>query len=575
MPHWLDQYANNHHDWHQTQNQGRYCFYRPFGLIEKAFDTDGIYHEGRADINATLDLDINSRLTDEQLHRRILLAWTVLRLNHVLLMSKAVDRQDYMTAGDKTASRYFLIDAPDNPRVAIEDASKHLVFTASLYDQVDASMLYRHAQNTGRVFDSDETLAKVFVLQTENRPRGQVRLHFLFVMSHQITDGLTNYTWLSHFVRLLNTDLSGLEDIISSVSPTHSIRTRLPVPQEDLYPPIAGSRARKRWFWLLTLVLRHVKKPMVPAFSNPLRREKPLAHAQTMPPVYDRLLDYTKTPPLNTFTCVAHIPKSATQRLHRLCREAGASIGAGCFVLTAMVMMSLYESRNPNIPLSSRQSFIGSFPINPRPFFNHAEAPNNLMLAFSDGVVLPFLSSNLDVEKRFKVLVLQAHRQLARYQKRKRPDDADMKAYMGSRGAGRVLAINYIQAIERSRLKLPAHLRDALGSHSPQGDLIVQPNPTMATCGVSSVGRSGWRKGEYDLETELPHGENAFVADYRGSKANVRARDGEFLVGIGGDDESISANVSYDGNAIDEELVMEWKSRMENILVDHSQRARL
>ena len=146
---------------------------------------------------------------------------------------------------------------------------------------------------------------------------------------------------------------------------------------------------------------------------------------------------------------------------------------------------------------------------------------------------------------------------------------------MGSRGAGRVIAMNYIGAVERLRTKLPEHLRDTLGTHIPQGELAVQANPTMATCGVSSVGRSGWRMGEYDVDGELAEGENAFVADYRSSKQNVRARDGEFLVGISGDDEGISANVSFDGCAIDEELVEEWKRRMEGLLAETDSKARL
>ncbi|KAG9832948.1 hypothetical protein KCU68_g12317, partial [Aureobasidium melanogenum] len=378
-----------------------------------------------------------------------------------------------------------------------------------------------------------------------------------------------------HFVKLLNTPLKILKGAVNGLSHRASIRTRLPLPQEDLYPRISGSAAKKRWFWLLTLVLRHVKRPMPAAFPNPLRRATPLKEAIAMPRTYDSYLNYNARPPLNTFTCMAKVPRSATKRLHRWCREAGTSIGAGAFVLVAMVMMSLHEDLYPDEAPEFRRPFIGSFPINPRPFFKHHEAPNSMMLAFSDGVVLPFLSSSLDLETRFKVLVRQAHRQLALYQKREKAEESNSLAYMGSRGAGRVIAMNYVGAMERLRSKLPEELRHSLGHHSPQGDLVAAQNGSMATCGVSSVGRSGWRQGEFNVDGDLREGEDAFVADYRFSKQNVRARDGEFLVGVWGDDDGIAANVSYDGNAIDEDMIREWQHRMENLLVEKSATANL
>lgn len=294
-----------------------------------------------------------------------------------------------------------------------------------------------------------------------------------------------------------------------------------------------------------------------------------------MPPIYESYLDYKAKPPLNTFTCMAKVPQSATKRLHRWCREAGTSIGAGAFVLVAMVMMSLHEDLYPDEPPEARRPFIGSFPINPRPFFKHHEAPDSMMLAFSDGVVLPFLPSSLDLKTRFKVLVRQAHRQLALYQKREKAEETNSLAYMGSRGAGRVIAMNYVGAMERLRSKLPEELRQSLGHHSPQGDLAAAQNGSMATCGVSSVGRSGWRQGEFDVDGDLREGEDAFVADYRFSKQNVRARDGEFLVGVWGDDDGIAANVSYDGNAIDEDLIREWQNRMEKLLEEKNATTKL
>jgi hypothetical protein len=510
-----------------------------------------------------------------QLQRRISLSWTVLRLYHVLLLARAVHRQSYMTAGNIAQSRFFLISPPESPEEAIKDATKSLSFVKQFLDESELAEFYRHAQNTGRVVKADDYLAKLFVFQVDNSNEAKRSLIFLFVKGHQITDGLTNYTWLSHFVKLMNDPIAKLENAVRDLSSHTSIRTRLPLPQEDLYPRISGSRANKRWFWLLSLVLRHVKKPMLAAFPNPLRRKTALREAMAMPPTYKSYLDYDHKPPLNTLTCMARVPQSATERLHRWCREAGTSIGAGAFVLVAMVMMSLHEDLHPDEATEVRRPFIGSFPINPRPFFKHHEAPNSMMLAFSDGVVLPFLSQSLDLKTRFKVLVRQAHRQLALYQKRVKAEDADSILSMGSRGAGRVIAMNYIGATERLRAKLPEHLRDSLGNHSPQGELLAASNGSMATCGVSSVGRSAWRKGEFDVDGQIGEGEDAFVADYRFSKQNVRARDGEFLVGVWGDDEGIAANVSYDGNAIDERLVDEWRLRMENMLVDEGEKARL
>ncbi|KAK6002519.1 hypothetical protein QM012_001269 [Aureobasidium pullulans] len=573
--HWLDQYSSNYHEWHEVQIDDRHCFYRPLGIVETAFDSDGIYYEGRADVNAYLELAVKHRLSQTQLRQRITLAWAVLRLSHVLLLAKAVDRKPFMTASDVAQKRFFLICSPGNPQEAITAATGSLSFVEQPLDGCGLAEFYRHAQNTGRVVNADEFLAKLFILPTGDIVGSKASLKFLFVKGHQITDGLTNFTWLSHFVKLLNTPLKSLKDAVNDLSPRVSIRTRLPLPQEDLYPRISGSPAKRRWFWLLTLVLRHVKKPMPAAFPNPLRRSSPLKEAIAMPPMYNSYLDYKAKPPLNTFTCMAKVSQSATKRLHRWCREAGTSIGAGAFVLVAMVMMSLHEDLHPDEGPASHRPFIGSFPINPRPFFKHHEAPNSMMLAFSDGVVLPFLSSALDLETRFKVLVRQAHRQLALYQKREKAEESNSPAYMGSRGAGRVIAMNYVGAVERLRSKLPEELRHSLGHHSPQGDLTAAQNGSMATCGVSSVGRSGWHQGEYNVDGDIREGEDAFVADYRFSKQNVRARDGEFLVGVWGGDDGIAANVSYDGNAIDEDMIREWQHRMETLLVENTATAKL
>jgi len=490
-------------------------------------------------------------------------------------MSRTAEVKDEkLVPGVVTSQRVFQIIVPKDSNDAVAKAEKDLVFIDEFYQTIDCAELYTHAQNSARVLASEQSLAKMFVAPIE-KVDGRYKLKFVFVIAHQIADGLATYTWLRHFLTLLNLPISELKSRLSEVVKQDSIQRYLPHAQEDLYPPVSGSRARQRWFWTLNLVLRHVKIPQPAAFQNPLRRKISLQAAQPMSPKFPKLLDYSRMPPLNTFTIRAVLSPRATKRLHRLCREAGTSIGAGAFVLCAITMMYFYETNLPFIPESERLPFIGSFPINPRPFFSHVEAPDSLMLAFSDGVVLPFLPSSLPIEGRFRLLAKQAHRQLLRYQKRVRlqnqgRNDVDI----GSRSPARILAMNYISIIERQKNLLPEHVRRSTTLSNPQGLLMPRPNPTMATCGVSSVGKSSWRQGEYNLSVELEAGEDGFVADFRNSLANVRARDGEFLVGIGGNAERISANVSYDGNAIDPEMAAKWQVVIEGLL-EEDERANL
>ena len=374
------------------------------------------------------------------------------------------------------------------------------------------------------------------------------------------------------FIHLLNLDVPKLQRRLHSLLKPEGLQSRLPLPQEALYPPITGSPARKRWFWLLTRILRHVRKPLPAGFANPVRR-KTTHRPIPLSPVYGSVLDYTKTPLLNTRPGTVHVHTRNTQRLHRLCREAKVSIGAGCFALVALVMMEMHELRHPDIPLSERSPFISGFPLNPRAFFNHHTEPNSLMLAFSDGIALPFLPSHLDLDGRIRLLARQAHRQLAAYQKRARlTDDDDAIQYMSSRGAGRVLANQYLSSIERSDLLLPPHLRQGI---NPQGAYPMRPNHSMQTNGVSSVGRAGSviQQGMYDITD----GGKDFAADFRSITSNVRARDGEFLVGIGGSDVGLWVNASIDASAMDPQLVEQWRTRLEHILdsPDEDVKARL
>lgn len=569
---WLERYATGYHKWKQARHQDADVFYRPLGVVEKGFDNDGIYHEGRADISMAVSFEAKTTMPKEKFRRHILLAWAAMRLRHALLSARATSTADFMDEGAvRKSDRFFVIRVPKDHDDAVRSAQEPVVFVDDHYPTVSPEDLYYHAQNTARAFVADKSLVRLMVLPLESTSAGTYSLRFLFVIAHQISDGLTNRNWAVDFMHLLNKKPRDLQGSIPSLIATFP--ERLPVPQEDLYPRITGSRARQRWFWAITLVLRHVQKPLPAAFPNPLRfPDAPARSAVPHPKAFDRFLDYTRAPPLNAGTVSAHVGKEATRRLHRVCRQAGCSIGAGLFVLVGIVMMEIYEARFPDIPLDERQHFIGSFPINPRPFFDYTAEADSVMLAFSDGVELPFLPSHLDLEGRIKLLVRSAQRQLSRYQKRQRNGDTNMLEYMGPRGAGRVIPMNYLDIIERANNKLPDHLRPDLHY---QKDLPKQPNPTMATCGVSSVGKSSsaLAPGQYDLGRPL--GEDEFVADPRGTKQNVRPRDGEFLVGIWGDDDSIDALVSFDACAIDPAWTETWKEKIEKILERYPAQARL
>ena len=224
--------------------------------------------------------------------------------------------------------------------------------------------------------------------------------------------------------------------------------------------------------------------------------------------------------------------------------------------------MEMHERRVPNIPLAERQPFTSGFPLNPRAFYNHSVEPNSLMLAFSDGIALPFLQSNLDLDGRLRLLISQAHRQLAAYQKRPNPKDKNAELqYMGSRGTGRILATQYVSSIERVEVQMPEQFRRGL---NPQGEYSMRQNMSMQTCGVSSVGRreNVIRRGTHNLNDESKD----FVADYRKIYATVRPRLDEFLVGVGGDEDGLWVDGSIDGNAMDPAFVEEWRKRFEDIL---------
>ncbi|KAM0714950.1 hypothetical protein Q7P37_009415 [Cladosporium fusiforme] len=566
-PHWLDQYGNAEaHAWEVTRSEdGNGKIYRPLGLIEYAFDSDGRYFEGRADLNVQLDLTIKSSLSKDELRNRISLAWTLFRCEHPLAQSMAVERQPYMSERNvSTQPVYSVVDVPQDEDTAVASAQDSLVFLEDHFDKVDPYDFWLHCQNTARVVDSAKSLSKCFVYPLIPHKDGTSTLRFLLVLGHQIADGLTNYTWMRSFVHLLNKPLQELHASLQTDIKAEALLSRLPPPQESLYPHITGSPARQRWFWVLTRVLRHVRTPHPAGFSNPLRRAAPVNPAP-LPPTYSAVLNYTRLPVLNTVPVFAKASLPATTRLNRICRSAGVSVGAGCFAVAALLMMEFHERQDPTAPLSARKPFITGFPLNPRPFLSTPVAAESLMLAFSDGIELPFLPSYLPLENRIKLLAKRAQKQLAVYQKREQPvaDKAGLH-YMGSRGPGCMLATQYVASIERAQAKMPAELRG--DSRGPQGDYPMRPNATVQTCGVSSVGRRDAliQQHMYDVQAPLREGKD-FVADFKDMNAAVRAREGEFLIGVGGAEDGLWLCVSADASALDPVLMKEWQARLHGI----------
>lgn len=319
-------------------------------------------------MTAQLDLAIRSKLGKEDFRQRIRLAWAILQNQHPMAKSRAVSKQDYMDNSASSAGDvYFAVDLSKDVDDALLGSSENLVFLDEHFNTVDSFDFYLHTQNTARVVDPEKCLAKLFVFPVEDSQARVQTLRFLLVSSHQIQDGLSNFTWLRSFIHILNQSTPELKASLAKAIEPATLQDRLQPPQEALYPAITGSRARQRWFWVLTRILRHVRIPHKAGFPNPLRRSEPLKIATTFSPVYASVLDYSRPPVLNTYLCSARASFKATQRLHRICKAAGVSVGAGCFALAALIMMEFHERQTPGVPLTERKPFITGFPLNPRP----------------------------------------------------------------------------------------------------------------------------------------------------------------------------------------------------------------
>jgi hypothetical protein len=504
-------------------------------------------------------LAIQHKLSKSELRRRIALAWTALRLQHPLLMARVIDDQEIGTRG-------FAVDVPISQDSAIQEVEKSIIWIEEAYEEVNERELYHHAYNVTRIIEPADCLSKLHVLPLRQLPDETYELRFLIVIAHQISDGLSAYSWFGHFVRILNQSSHDILADIGSLRTPEKIKAVLPAAQEDLYPPIAGNKARQRWFWALIRVLRHVKKGgLPPTFTNPLRRDKRLGEPLPLDPKFDRIFDYSPStrPPMSCGYVSASLSPAASARLISLCRSAKLSIGAGCFALAGLAMMSIYEKRSPS---ANHPPFTASFPLNPRAFFVNPPPADSCMLAFSEGIVMPFLSSDLPVEGRFKLTAKHANRELRVYQKRlKGKGKTGTAGILDKRSPGRLLATGYIAQIERVEDKLPPERRSP-SFQNPQGSLAPSTAGFGATCGVSSIGplASFFKRGAYDVQYL---GGKDFVADFRDVNIGVRAREDEFLIGSSTSAEGIVGfGVSYDLNSISAEAAEVWKETIEGLL---------
>jgi hypothetical protein len=555
-PDWLSGYASKSlYRWEEHEAGVEKLYTRRLGVVESLFDHDGLQHEGRADLNCNLKVEFRSERNAKAVRKHISLAWSVLRHLHPLLSAKAV-------ASTKHGNdRAFVYRRPGSANGVVHDGEHHIVFLEDQHKEVDAHDFYQHLMNSSRAIDSELALSKLFVLPYLPSKATPFTINCIFVIAHQVCDGLTVHRWMSSFVDLLNLGDARLLEHAASLAST-SPMSSLPPAQEVLYHPVAGSAARQRWFWAIARILRHVKRPMSAAFQNPLNRSQPLQASNRFPSKYD-VLNYDRIPALNNYAIAPTLDRRSTEKLVKLCRQAKISIGSGLFTLVALVMMQMEEERHPDIALKDRLPFHGSFPVNPRPFL--AGEPtvgkeDSLMLAFGDGVILPFLPKDLSFDGRFRLLGRQAHRQLKQYQKR--PRTAEEELSLGSRSPRQLLPSLYMGALERLQ-----NWRGARpGTYNIQGDYPVSMPLSPATCGISSVGDRTQiiAPGKYDVGQLSP--DQDFVCDFRDVSSAVRARNGEFLCGAASDREKTYFMISVDSCAVDRGRAEHFKKVIETIL---------
>ncbi|KAJ9640702.1 hypothetical protein H2204_003331 [Knufia peltigerae] len=562
---WLQSYATARHDWNGITQNGKQLFVRRIGIVESMFDVDGTDFEGRADLTIHLHIEVRTSSTIDTLRDRLLEAWAILRQEHVLLSTKVTEATSIVPSDPAYThqDRVFVFEPASNVEDMRSSARDHIVFVDDFYHDVNPEEFFIHALNSGRCINASEALSKIYVMPMKLDKEGFCQLHLVVIAAHQISDGLSFQRWMANLIDLINLPPKQLRSYAKRLCSATPL-SRLPPAQESLYPPVQGNRAKQRWFWLLARILRHTRISPPASFQNPLRRRNPLPSALAFQPKFSKVLDYTNVPPLNGFRVRAELNAGSTRKLADICRQAKISIGSGCFALVAMAMMLFEEKRNPHVPMEQRRPFVGSFPINPRPFLTAKATTgreDSLILAFSDGITLPHLPSHLDFQGRLRLLGKQASRQLRQYQKRPRKPEEEIQ--MGSKSPSQLFPLLYLSTIERLGAKATGDRRHGWNI---QGNYPAKRSATLSTCGVSSVGArsSVISSGRYNTQ-ELPRSDK-INADFRNLSTTVRARDGEFLVGVVGDTDCIRFQASYDGCAIDPELAEEWKTWIETVL---------
>lgn len=568
--HWLDEYGPPSHRWHTRHHRGRPSYYRRIGIVEAFFDTPGIDFEGLADCQSVLTIRTRERPSRDE----VLWAWTYLRLKHALMMARAVDGEELAREGvDEPGSalaRYFVVEPPQTSEEAVAGAASCMTWLHDTHPEASLAPFYHHLLNSARCIDPRHALSHLFVFPSRrDGPRFGWSTSYIFVHSHSITDGLTMFAWSAHFTTLFTASARRrVHDFIFHF-PLASLHLHLHAAQEFLYPPVHPAHpARARWAWAITRVLRHLPKSLLEPFPNPTRRPAAdPAPSRSLPPTYAPALSYARAPPIHTATARVNLSPRATARLKRLCREMDVSVGAGCFALLALTSMRLLELFSAADPSASTpRPFVTGFPLDFRSFLPVSVPFDGVTLGFSWGHVLPFLPSSLPMEPRFRLLARRANRQLGVYQKGARGQA--VPPTLGAKSRAQAVRMLYLATVERGHARLPDAVRAArqqAGWSMPQGALPASGVTGAHTHGISNLGSLErlWRmlqaRGEVEEDWEQPAGDDEPEVEMQEYEWSVRAREGEFLVGVAEWKGRMTFCASYDAGAMDEGRVDEWK----------------
>jgi hypothetical protein len=520
------------------------------------------------------------------------------------------------------------------------------VYDKGVRGVLTAEPIIRALSNSRRLIQERKSLSKLFVFFDEHREEEDdgygnddddtpvvVTARLALVSAHCTTDGVTTSSnWVPDLLHLLNAPGTAmLEDLFLKNASAKMMRARLPPAQEDLYLPVRGSAARQRWFWAIARVMGWCRRGTPTGFVNPLKWKGGVTREQMLHRIWlstDQAQYFapwgesdfgegqrvTREPTTSTGRTMAQLSPEATKELVAIARSVGATVGAACFALIALSMMDLsmemFGGANAyDHGLRNVQPWVGSFPINARPYIRfpaHA-SPDSCMLAFSDGLALPFLPPAAgSVEQRLRLLCASATRQLRKV-KESKIDAGDSAAESKEDARKRrvaaqlTMAWNYIDTVDRIEQRLPEE-RWTVGNMAAVAEALTgkPPKPRKATCGVSSLGnlekvldgelflrkrpkgeetengvpvntsprngKSSSRSGNGAAPKIATAAEPPIDAHFREIRLGVRAREGEFLVlcwGLGG---RLHFEASYDAGQIDEVHAERWRLCMERML---------